>query len=62
MDNALLIALIVAVVGSNATLWYKLGRVEAGMRRMCPFGECPVFKRAKDEAMPDRPQALNVKE
>ena len=53
MDYAIL-GLVIAVVGQSALIWYKLGSLERAVKKACPFGICPVFKRAQEEAAPQR--------
>jgi hypothetical protein len=49
-----LIPLFLAVIGSQAAIWFKLGSLERTVKKSCPFGKCPVFERALNEAAPKR--------
>jgi hypothetical protein len=43
--------LVFAVVAQSAIIWRKLGNLEQAVKKAgCPFGPCPIFKRAQDEA------------
>ena len=46
--------LSLAIIGGWGAIWWRLGRLEAQVKRSCPFGQCPFFKRAADEAAPLR--------
>ena len=54
MIQDLLIGLILAFVGQSGVIWWRLGRLEAAIKKPCPFGACPLYERAKGEAAPGR--------
>jgi hypothetical protein len=58
MDGFVL-ALIGVVLGQTALIWRKLGIVETAVKTACPFGKCPMWSRAKDEAAPHREAIQN---
>ena len=63
MDSNTITTLFLAVLGvsvtGNCALWFKMGRLEQTIKKMCPFGKCPLFERAVKEAAPDRKEATN---
>jgi len=48
--SALVTALIICFIGQTALVWNKLGKIEGAVKKSCPFGQCPVYERAKHEA------------
>ena len=54
MIQDLLVGLIIAFVGQSGVIWWRLGRLEAAIKKPCPFGACPIYERSKIEAMPSR--------
>ncbi len=45
---------LIAIITQSGLLWYKLGKLENSVKKACPFGQCPIFKRATNEAAPQR--------
>ena len=58
MGESSIIALFSALLGisvtGNAIIWFRLGALTKAIKSMCPFGQCPMFKRAQEEAAPMR--------
>ncbi len=52
--NMLVSILIAAFIAQTALVNWRLGKLEGAVKKTCPFGTCPVFERAKDEAAPKR--------
>ncbi len=52
--SGLIITVLLANGAQTALIWRKLGQVESVVKRACPFGTCPIFKRATNEAAPKR--------
>ena len=54
MDSNIVVTLFIALLGisvtGNGLLWYKMGKLERAIKSVCPFGQCPLFKRAEKEA------------
>ena len=63
MPEGLIIGLILAVLAQSAalaTLWRKIGQLESIIKKACPFGKCPFYERAIEEAAPEREILLKI--
>ena len=70
MDSGLITTLlgviIASIISQTIAVWVKFGSVEKRLadnraaleakidKTKCPFGECPIFERAKTEAVSER--------
>ncbi len=48
--EALMVAILGVVIAQACAMWWKIGRLEGTVKKSCPFGECPLYKRAQKEA------------
>lgn len=53
--SALVGGLIIAFLAQAALVWRAIGKLEVAVKqKACPFGDCPVYQRAKTEAVEPR--------
>jgi len=51
----LLGVILTAISSQTIAVWVKFGNLEKKMNEnRCPFGKCPMFERAKEEAVKER--------
>ena len=49
------LTLIGIIVAQTGTVFWRLGKMEGSIKKSaCPFGNCPLYERAKDEASKPR--------
>lgn len=51
----LLGVILTSIITQTAAVWIKVGNLEKKLdTNRCPFGKCPLYERAKSEAVEDR--------
>ena len=55
MELQLFLWLVGILVAQTGTVFWRIGKLEGAIKRSaCPFGVCPLYKRATNEAAPER--------
>ena len=59
--TTLLGVILTAIISQTTAVWVRFSSLEKKIEATkCPFGECPIYERAKDEA--SRPRELKNKQ
>ncbi len=65
MDTDVILVLLgiilTSIISQTTAVWVRFSSLEKKMEKnKCPFGECPLYERAKTEAVEERKLSLTL--